>query len=115
VIASSNAPKPPLERASIAGALYSNVRHDASAYTEAMALFSVRQETMKPTAHAACNYEAEIGGVDSDFDQLERDGLVHRRGTRIQVADEAKPLVRPIAATFDAYLPNSETTHVAAV
>jgi oxygen-independent coproporphyrinogen-3 oxidase len=35
---------------------------------------------------------------------LERDGLLRRNGSLIEVPDEARPLVRVVAATFDQYL-----------
>lgn len=62
-----------------------------------------------------CNYTADISGLRVRLEQLEADGLVRRSGSRIDVVDEARPLVRVIAAAFDAYLPNSAARHVAAV
>jgi oxygen-independent coproporphyrinogen-3 oxidase len=62
-----------------------------------------------------CNYTADISGLGVRLEQLEADGLVRRSGSRIEIADEARPLVRAVAAAFDAYLPNSTDRHVAAV
>ena len=39
------------------------------------------------------------------------DGIVSRRDGVIEVAPEAQALARAVAATFDAYLPNSTRTH----
>ena len=62
-----------------------------------------------------CSYAADVSGVGAPLDRLEADGLIRRSGNRIEVVDEARPLVRVVAAAFDAYLPNSAAAHVAAV
>lgn len=62
-----------------------------------------------------CDFEADVGGLAVPLQQLERDGLIRRSGTRIHVVDEARPLVRTIAAAFDAYLPGSTAKHAIAV
>ncbi|HET8750507.1 MAG TPA: oxygen-independent coproporphyrinogen III oxidase [Sphingomicrobium sp.] len=62
-----------------------------------------------------CNFQAEIGAVDASLEQLEADGLIVCSGDRIEVTEQARPLVRAVAAAFDAYLPQSEARHVAAV
>lgn len=62
-----------------------------------------------------CNYRAYTGSIEAPLDQLELDGLIRRSGRWIEVTDEARPLVRTVAAAFDAYLPNSGASHVAAV
>jgi oxygen-independent coproporphyrinogen-3 oxidase len=62
-----------------------------------------------------CNFRAEIGAVDASLEQLEADGLVVCSGDRIEVTEQARPLVRAVAAAFDAYLPQSGARHVAAV
>ena len=62
-----------------------------------------------------CNYQAQVGSMDAPLDQLLADGLIRRSGDLIEVVDEARPLVRVVAAAFDAKLPNSAATHVLAV
>lgn len=63
-----------------------------------------------------CDARAEIGSVvPIGLAQLERDGLVRRQGSLLEVAEEARPLVRAVAAAFDAYLPQSTARHVTAV
>lgn len=62
-----------------------------------------------------CNYHAQVGAVDVPLDRLESDGLIRRSGSWIEVTDEGRPLVRAVAAAFDAYLPQSTACHVAAV
>ncbi len=62
-----------------------------------------------------CNYRAHIGSVEAPLDQLERDGLIRRLGDLVEVTEDARPLVRAVAAAFDSYLPTSAATHVAAV
>jgi len=62
-----------------------------------------------------CNYRAQVGSIDAPLDQLVADGLIRRSGDVIEVVDEARPLVRVVAAAFDAKLPNSAATHVLAV
>ena len=62
-----------------------------------------------------CDYRAEIRGVPARLSELEADGLVRRSGTVIELTDDAKPLVRVVAAAFDAYLPSSTARHVAAI
>ena len=51
----------------------------------------------------------------ADLDRLLVDGLVERRGLVIEVRPEARPLVRAVAAAFDAHLPGSTARHAAAV
>lgn len=46
---------------------------------------------------------------------LEADGLVVVQGTRLTVPEEARPLVRVVAAAFDAYLDPSAGRHAVAV
>ena len=62
-----------------------------------------------------CTCRADISGVDAPLGEFEADGLIRRSGDLIQVVDQARPLVRTIAAAFDAYLPNSATKHTVAV
>lgn len=59
-----------------------------------------------------CGFRADIRAVDVSLDDLEADGLVRRRGTIVEVTEEARPLVRAVAAVFDAYLPPAATGHV---
>ena len=62
-----------------------------------------------------CDYRADAACVDVSLDQLEEDGLIRRQGSIVEVTDEARPLVRVIAAAFDAYLPKFAATHAVAV
>jgi oxygen-independent coproporphyrinogen-3 oxidase len=62
-----------------------------------------------------CNYRASVGGVDAQLSGLEADGLIRRSGDLIELVDEARPLVRTVAAAFDSYLPDSAATHAVAV
>lgn len=59
-----------------------------------------------------CGFRADIRAVDVSLDDLEADGLVRRRGSIVEVTEEARPLVRAVAAVFDAYLPPAATGHV---
>lgn len=52
-----------------------------------------------------CDYRADIGATaPHGLDLVERDGLVRRRGSVVEVTDGARPLVRVVAAAFDEYL-----------
>lgn len=63
-----------------------------------------------------CDYRAHVGTLSSpDLADLEADGLIHHSGTMVEVRAEARPLVRAVAAAFDAYLPQSTAQHVTAV
>ena len=62
-----------------------------------------------------CNYHAEIGGVDAHLSELESDGLIRCSDDIIEVVEEARPLVRTVAAAFDSYLPDSAASHAVAV
>lgn len=62
-----------------------------------------------------CNYRAEVGGMGEGLARLEADGLIRRSGNLIEIVEEARPLVRTVAAAFDVYLPTSEARHVTAV
>lgn len=62
-----------------------------------------------------CNYRAEVGGIDAGLTRLEQDGLIRRSGDLVEVVEEARPLVRTVAAAFDSYLPGSGATYALAV
>jgi oxygen-independent coproporphyrinogen-3 oxidase len=62
-----------------------------------------------------CSYRAHLGALDAPIEKLESDGLIRRSGSWIEVTDEGRPLVRAVAAAFDAYLPASTAAHVTAV
>lgn len=63
-----------------------------------------------------CDYRADAGRVAAPaLTELERDGLIRRTGSVVEVREEARPLVRTVAAAFDAYLPQSTVRHVPAV
>ena len=63
-----------------------------------------------------CDYRAEAGSLAPEsLLELEADGLIRRDGSIVEVVEEARPLVRAVAAAFDAYLPQSTARHVAAV
>ncbi|MFP5329636.1 MAG: oxygen-independent coproporphyrinogen III oxidase [Alphaproteobacteria bacterium] len=62
-----------------------------------------------------CDYRADVSGVAAPLDELERDGLIRRKGPIIEVVEEARPLVRVVAAAFDSNLAGSEARHVTAV
>ena len=49
------------------------------------------------------------------LDPLERDGLVVREGSTVRLLPGAHPLVRSVAAAFDAHLPKTAGRHAAAV
>ena len=62
-----------------------------------------------------CNYRAQVGSIDAPLDHLIGDGLIRRSGNVIEVVDEAKPLVRVIAAAFDANFLGSTAQHSRAI
>jgi oxygen-independent coproporphyrinogen-3 oxidase len=62
-----------------------------------------------------CNYRADVSGIDAPLDRLEADGLIRRRDAAIEVAEDARDLVRAIAAAFDEKLAGSSTRHVTTV
>jgi len=62
-----------------------------------------------------CDYRADVTGVAAPLDQLEADGLIRRDGHFIEVVEEARPLVRAVAAAFDSNLARSDARHVTAV
>jgi len=62
-----------------------------------------------------CDYRANVSGLDASLETFESEGLIRRSGEVIEVVDEARPLVRVVAAAFDAKLPHSAARHVTAV
>jgi oxygen-independent coproporphyrinogen-3 oxidase len=62
-----------------------------------------------------CDYRADISGIDVPLEQLEAEGLIRRRGEMVEVVEDARPLVRAVAAAVDAKLPTSAVSHVTAV
>ncbi|MBN9009081.1 MAG: coproporphyrinogen III oxidase, partial [Rhizobiales bacterium] len=64
---------------------------------------------------AVCASHGQTSGSLADaalaLDRLAADGLIRREGNRIEVEPDARPLVRAVAATFDAYLARSTRTH----
>jgi oxygen-independent coproporphyrinogen III oxidase len=45
------------------------------------------------------------------LDDLARDGLVERAGSKISVPESRRPFIRTVCTVFDAYLSNNETRH----
>lgn len=62
-----------------------------------------------------CSYRADVSGISTPLEQLEADGLIRRKGDMIEVVEEARPLVRAVAAAFDSHLSGSLARHVTAV
>jgi oxygen-independent coproporphyrinogen-3 oxidase len=62
-----------------------------------------------------CSYRANVGSVDAPLDELIKDGVIRRSGDLIEVAEEARPLVRVVAAAFDARLAASDNPHATAI
>lgn len=67
-----------------------------------------------------CDYRVDLTGreelaEEAKLTPLVRDGLIRRRGDVIEVLPEARPLVRAVAAAFDAYLDETQGKHARAV
>ncbi len=67
-----------------------------------------------------CHYRADLSGAEDLLDEvrlrpLVADGLIRRTGSLIEVQPEARPLVRAVAAAFDAYLDEGAGRHARAV
>jgi oxygen-independent coproporphyrinogen-3 oxidase len=62
-----------------------------------------------------CDYRANVSGLDAPLETFESEGLIRRYGEVIEVVEEARPLVRVVAAAFDAKLSHSPVRHVTAV
>jgi oxygen-independent coproporphyrinogen-3 oxidase len=50
-----------------------------------------------------------------DLSAFEHAGILSRQGNRLAISPEYRPLVRSVAAAFDAYLPTSTARHAVAV
>ena len=57
----------------------------------------------------------ELAAALPALDPLARDGLVKVDGHRIAVTEEGRPLVRTVAAVFDAYLNPEADRHAKAI
>ena len=62
-----------------------------------------------------CNYRAPVDANDPRLSGLKEDGLIRRAGDGIEVVEEARPRVRPVAAPFDYNLKRYGAPHAAAV
>ncbi|WP_300974986.1 oxygen-independent coproporphyrinogen III oxidase [Sphingomonas sp. LHG3406-1] len=67
-----------------------------------------------------CDYRVDLSGADDLADEarlapLAADGLIRRAGPVIEIVAEARPLVRSVAAAFDAYLDAGTARHARAV
>jgi oxygen-independent coproporphyrinogen-3 oxidase len=67
-----------------------------------------------------CDHAVDLAGVEDLVDErklapLLADGLVRRRSERLEVPPEARPLVRAVAAAFDAYLDEGAGRHARAI
>lgn len=67
-----------------------------------------------------CDYRVDLSGAEELAEELKleplvRDGLIRRSGEVIEVLPEARPLVRAVAAAFDAYLDETQGRHARAV
>jgi oxygen-independent coproporphyrinogen-3 oxidase len=102
-----NAPRiPDFERRVAEGALATVRGHELSLDDRRRA--SIIEQLM-------CEYRANFSGFEAPLKQLQSDGLIRcNRGT-IEVVEHARPLVRAVAAAFDAKLPASATQHVTAI
>ena len=58
---------------------------------------------------------ADLRPVLAHLRTLADDGIIRLEGTRVEVADHARLLVRSVAAAFDAYLQQSSRTYSRAV
>lgn len=68
--------------------------------------------SVDPVRHAAAhNCDLPL----PDLSRFERDGVIRRDGNRITLQPDYRPLLRSVAAAFDAYLPSSTARHAAAV
>ncbi|MFC7538094.1 oxygen-independent coproporphyrinogen III oxidase [Sphingomonas sp. GCM10030256] len=67
-----------------------------------------------------CQYRADLSGAgdlvdETKLEPLVSDGIIRRKGSVIEVRPEARPLVRAVAAAFDAYLDEGAGRHASAV
>ncbi|MCW3836265.1 oxygen-independent coproporphyrinogen III oxidase [Sphingomonas canadensis] len=64
-----------------------------------------------------CDYRADMDGLKppEELAELESDGLVRREGNVVAIPDDARPLVRVVAAAFDEYLGRGQARHSRAV
>jgi oxygen-independent coproporphyrinogen-3 oxidase len=67
-----------------------------------------------------CDHAVDLAGAEDLVDErklapLLADRLVRRRGERLEVPPEARPLVRAVAAAFDAYLDDGAGRHARAI
>ena len=67
-----------------------------------------------------CDYRVDLTGAEDLADDhrlapLLEDGLIRRIGEVIEVLPEARPLVRAVAAAFDAYLDEARGRHASAI
>jgi oxygen-independent coproporphyrinogen III oxidase len=67
-----------------------------------------------------CDYRVDLSGAEDLADEqklapLAADGLIRRTGDVIEVLTEGRPLVRAVAAAFDAYLEEGAGRHARAV
>jgi oxygen-independent coproporphyrinogen-3 oxidase len=65
----------------------------------------------RETQPGAIDFTRELAALDN----LSNTGIVHRDGARIYVTEAGRPLVRLVAAAFDAYLPKDQKRHSVAV
>lgn len=79
-------------------------------------------------ARLMCDHEVDVAEVCAVFGadpaeiypaaalaRMEADGLIERRRYRVRMSPAARPLVRAVAAAFDAYLPAGDARHARAV
>ena len=62
-----------------------------------------------------CDYRADVSGIEAPLEQLESEGLIRRQGDLIEIVEDARPLVRAVAAAFDAKLAASAIPHATAI
>jgi oxygen-independent coproporphyrinogen-3 oxidase len=62
-----------------------------------------------------CDYRADVSGLDAPLEALEKEGLVRRSGDTIEIPEDARALVRVVAAAFDKNLVRSGARHVSAI
>jgi oxygen-independent coproporphyrinogen-3 oxidase len=62
-----------------------------------------------------CDNQADVSGIEAPLEQLETEGLIRRQGDVIEVVENARPLVRTVAAAFDVKTADSNLPRVTAV
>ena len=100
-------------------------RHDDSQRPIVVVAYHESRRRGRIIERLMCNFAADLAAdaaeepalsaIVDGLDDLDRAGIVRRRGLELSIPPDARPFARLVAARFDSYLSPTATRHAVAV